>query len=69
MTTSTVSSPLLDRQGAVEGEGADAGVAAHYGDPMREPVPYTPLTLPTSDLGYISVVAGTLKKKKRAKKR
>jgi folate-binding Fe-S cluster repair protein YgfZ len=36
MTTSTVSSPLLDRQGAVEGEGADAGVAAHYGDPMRE---------------------------------
>lgn len=36
MTTSTVSSPLLDRPGAVAGEGADAGVAAHYGDPMRE---------------------------------
>jgi tRNA-modifying protein YgfZ len=29
-------SPLLGRPGAVEGEGADAGVAAHYGDPMRE---------------------------------
>ena len=29
-------SPLLDRHGAVEGEGPDAGVAAHYGDPMRE---------------------------------
>lgn len=29
-------SPLLRRPGAVEGEGADAGVAAHYGDPVRE---------------------------------
>ncbi|MGG5260283.1 YgfZ/GcvT domain-containing protein [Phycicoccus avicenniae] len=29
-------SVLLGRHGAVEGEGADAGVAAHYGDPMRE---------------------------------
>ena len=29
-------SPLLDRPGAVEAEGADHGVAAHYGDPMRE---------------------------------
>lgn len=29
-------SPLLSHPGAVEGEGADAGVAAHYGDPMRE---------------------------------
>ena len=29
-------SPLLDRPGAVAGEGADAGVAAHYGDPVRE---------------------------------
>ena len=29
-------SRLLDRPGAVEGDGADAGVAAHYGDPMRE---------------------------------
>lgn len=29
-------SPLLSRPGAVEGAGPDAGVAAHYGDPMRE---------------------------------
>ena len=29
-------SPLLDVPGAVEAEGPDAGVAAHYGDPMRE---------------------------------
>jgi len=29
-------SPLLGRPGAVEGEGPDAGVAAHYGDPSRE---------------------------------
>ncbi|NHI18619.1 folate-binding protein YgfZ [Phycicoccus endophyticus] len=29
-------SPLLARPGAVEAEGLDAGVAAHYGDPMRE---------------------------------
>ena len=29
-------SPLLARPGAVEGEGVDAGVAAHYGDPLRE---------------------------------
>lgn len=31
-----MTSPLLDRPGAVAGEGVDAGVAAHYGDPMRE---------------------------------
>jgi hypothetical protein len=31
-----VPSPLLARHGAVEGDGPDAGVAAHYGDPMRE---------------------------------
>jgi tRNA-modifying protein YgfZ len=31
-----VKSPLLQRPGAVEAEGADAGVAAHYGDPYRE---------------------------------
>jgi folate-binding protein YgfZ len=36
MTTSTTTSPLLGRAGAVEGEGVDAGVAAHYGDPSRE---------------------------------
>ncbi|MGI8434956.1 MAG: YgfZ/GcvT domain-containing protein [Nocardioidaceae bacterium] len=29
-------SPLLDIAGAVEAEGVDAGVAAHYGDPLRE---------------------------------
>src|SRR5450756_2332418 len=29
-------SPLLARPGAVAGEGVDAGVAAHYGDPLRE---------------------------------
>ena len=29
-------SPLLRRPGAVAGEGLDAGVAAHYGDPYRE---------------------------------
>lgn len=29
-------SPLLGRSGAVAGEGVDAGVAAHYGDPLRE---------------------------------
>ncbi|HYN30425.1 MAG TPA: folate-binding protein [Dermatophilaceae bacterium] len=29
-------SPLLSRPGAVAGEGPDAGVAAHHGDPLRE---------------------------------
>jgi folate-binding protein YgfZ len=29
-------SPLLSRPGAVEAAGLDAGVAAHYGDPLRE---------------------------------
>ncbi|MDO5629946.1 MAG: folate-binding protein, partial [Mobilicoccus sp.] len=29
-------SPLLQRPGAVPGAGIDAGVAAHYGDPVRE---------------------------------
>jgi tRNA-modifying protein YgfZ len=29
-------SPLLDRPGAVEAEGPDAGVAAHYGSDLRE---------------------------------
>jgi folate-binding protein YgfZ len=29
-------SPLLGHPGAVEASGADAGVAAHYGDPLRE---------------------------------
>jgi folate-binding protein YgfZ len=31
-----VTSVLLGRPRAVEGEGPDAGVAAHYGDPLRE---------------------------------
>ena len=31
-----VTSPLLDRPGAVAADGVDAGVAAHYGDPYRE---------------------------------
>lgn len=30
------SSPLLTTEGAVEADGIDAGVAAHYGDPLRE---------------------------------
>ncbi len=34
--TTTLASPLLDRPGAVAGEGVDAPVAAHYGDPLRE---------------------------------
>jgi folate-binding protein YgfZ len=32
----TAPSPLLARPGAVVAEGVDTGVAAHYGDPMRE---------------------------------
>jgi tRNA-modifying protein YgfZ len=32
----TGGSPLLDLPGAVEADGVDAGVAAHYGDPFRE---------------------------------
>ena len=31
-----MTSPLLARPGAVDGVGIDAGVAAHYGDPLRE---------------------------------
>jgi folate-binding protein YgfZ len=31
-----LTSPLLARSGAVEADGPDAGVAAHYGDPLRE---------------------------------
>jgi folate-binding protein YgfZ len=34
--TATTTSELLSRRGAVEGQDADAGVAAHYGDPLRE---------------------------------
>ena len=32
----TTKSPLLSRPGAVEAAGPDAGVAAHYGEPLRE---------------------------------
>ncbi|WP_258802933.1 YgfZ/GcvT domain-containing protein [Pseudarthrobacter sp. NS4] len=32
----TTPSPLLSRPGAVEAAGADAGVASHYGEPLRE---------------------------------
>ncbi|THJ66457.1 folate-binding protein YgfZ [Arthrobacter echini] len=32
----TRQSPLLSHPGAVDGGGADAGVASHYGDPFRE---------------------------------
>ena len=32
----TLSSPLLDRPGAVPAAGRDAGTAWHYGDPVRE---------------------------------
>jgi tRNA-modifying protein YgfZ len=32
----TLVSPLLGRPGAVAGQGVDAGVADHYGDPLRE---------------------------------
>ena len=38
-----------------------------YRQLVRSPVSYTHLTLPTSDLGEISVVAETLKKKNQAK--
>jgi len=36
MTTTATHSPLLDQPGAVEGEGVDAGVAWHYGNPTAE---------------------------------
>ena len=36
MTLAPPASPLLDRPGAVPADGRDAGVALHYGDPMRE---------------------------------
>jgi tRNA-modifying protein YgfZ len=32
----TIKSPLLSRPGAVEAGGLDSGVAAHYGEPLRE---------------------------------
>jgi folate-binding protein YgfZ len=35
-TSSVAPSALLDRPGAVAGDGPDSAVAAHYGDPLRE---------------------------------
>ena len=35
-STEPMLSALLSAPGAVAGAGVDAGVAAHYGDPMRE---------------------------------
>ena len=35
-SAATLASPLLDRPGAVPADGPDAGVARHYGDPLRE---------------------------------
>ncbi|MDN6332996.1 MAG: folate-binding protein, partial [Micrococcaceae bacterium] len=32
----TWKSPLLGRDGAIEGTGIDAGVPAHYGEPLPE---------------------------------
>ena len=39
----TYRSPLLDRPGAVAADGVDAGVAGHYGDPLREQRPGLPV--------------------------
>ena len=36
MTDVLTTSPLLSRPGAVPAEGADAGIAWHYGDPTAE---------------------------------
>jgi folate-binding protein YgfZ len=36
ITAAAGPSPVLDRPGAVAGAGVDAGVAAHYGNPLRE---------------------------------
>src|SRR5690348_9860187 len=51
-------SPLLGRPGAVEGDGADATVAAHYGDPMREQRLLTE-GLAVADLSHRGVVTVT----------
>jgi folate-binding protein YgfZ len=36
VTSTAASTPLLDRPGAVPGDGIDAAVALHYGDPLGE---------------------------------
>ena len=48
-------SPLLTLPGAVEAEGVDAGVAAHYGDPVREQRALADATA-TVDLSHRPVV-------------
>ena len=45
---STYRSPLLDRPGAVAATSFDAGVPAHYGDPMREQRVPGPVDLPAA---------------------
>ncbi|CCH78236.1 conserved hypothetical protein [Nostocoides japonicum T1-X7] len=55
MPSLTTSSPFLQRPRAVEGEGVDAGVAAHYGDPLREQRLLTE-GLAAVDLGHRGVV-------------
>jgi tRNA-modifying protein YgfZ len=50
---STYRSPLLGRAGAVAATGFDAGVAAHYGDPMREQ--RTPGPVDLSHRGVVKV--------------
>lgn len=54
----TSPSPLLQRPGAVAGEGADAPVAWHYGDPVREQRLLTE-GLAVTDLSHRSVVTVT----------
>jgi folate-binding protein YgfZ len=57
----TWSSPLLSLDGAVEAGGQDSGVAAHYGDPIREQrglaraTAERPVAVDLSDRGVVSV--------------
>lgn len=54
-------SPLLQRHGAVAADGADAAVAGHYGDPLREQrqlaraTPEHPVAVDLSHLGVVTV--------------
>ncbi len=57
-TSSPAASPLLRRSGAVAGEGVDAGVAWHYGDPVREQRLLAE-GLAVTDLSHRSVVTVT----------
>jgi len=49
-------SPLLGRPGAVEAAGPDRGVAAHYGDPVREQRALVRVTGTVVDLSHKGVV-------------